>query len=50
MVQWKGIPHLVTLRLSAERAVLRRPAKVPLHGIQKLDYTIAACALSRLGR
>ena len=45
MVQWKGIPHLVTLRLamlSAERAVLRRPAKVPLHGIQELTDTIAA--------
>jgi hypothetical protein len=45
MVQWKGTPHLVTLRpvmLSAERAVRRRPARVVLYGIQELDYTIAA--------
>jgi len=28
--------------LSAERAVSRRPAEVPLRGIQELDYTIAA--------
>jgi hypothetical protein len=45
MVQWKGNPHLVTLRpvmLSAERAVYRRPAKVLLHGIQELNYTTAA--------
>jgi hypothetical protein len=45
MVQWKEIPHLVTLRLamrSAERAVPGRPAEVPLHGTQELTDTIAA--------
>jgi hypothetical protein len=45
MVQWKGTPHLVTLRLamlSAERAVPRRPAEVPLRGIQEINYTITA--------
>ena len=45
MVQWKGIPDVVTLRLamlSAECAVPRRPATVPLHGTQELTDTIAA--------
>ena len=40
MVQWKGPPRLVTLRLamlSAERAVSRRPAEVPLRWVAAQD-------------